>query len=250
MVVFKLKSVQSVLIFVILMLCVQIQMVPTRVLVILVSKMFFLLGLVLHQLQVQYFVISISAISNLNCILGGFLCLDVDECLDRTHDCDQTCINLPGTFACKCDQGFAEYMGDGTTCTDNDECNLNTHNCHENADCFNIPNAFQCDCKVGYTGNGVHCKNINECMENSDNCPYDSQCTDTEGTYTCSCNPGYKDAVIDGVEACVNIDECASPSTPPLCATDASCIDTRSGIQSLFFPISSMYESISLYESM
>ena len=170
----------------------------------------------------------------MNFISGGFLCLDEDECLERTHNCDQTCINLPGTFACKCDQGFAEYMGDGTTCTDNDECNLNTHNCHENADCFNIPNAFQCDCKVGYTGNGVHCKNINECMENSDNCPYDSQCTDTEGTYTCSCNPGYKDAVIDGVAACVNIDECASPSTPPLCATDASCIDTRSGFKACF----------------
>ena len=66
-------------------------------------------------------------------------------------------------------------MGDGNACTDNDECNLNTHNCHENADCVNIPNAFQCDCKVGYSGNGVHCKNINECMENSDDCPYDSQ---------------------------------------------------------------------------
>ena len=83
-----------------------------------------------------------------NLISGGFLCLDEDECLERTHNCDQTCINLPGTFACKCDQGFEEYMGDGTSCTDNDECNLMTHNCHENADCINIPNAFQCDCKV------------------------------------------------------------------------------------------------------
>ena len=84
--------------------------------------------------------------------------------------------------------------------------------------------------KVGYTGNGVHCKNINECMENSDDCPYDSECTDTEGSFTCACNPGYQDTAINGVQACVNIDECATTSTP-LCATDASCIDTRSGLK-------------------
>ena len=67
-------------------------------------------------------------------------------------------------------------------------------------------------------------------MENSDDCPYDSQCTDTEGSFTCACNPGYQDTAINGAQACVNIDECATTSTP-LCATDASCIDTRPGFK-------------------
>ena len=120
-------------------------------------------------------------------------------------------------------------MGDGTSCTDNDECALNTHNCHLNADCINIPNAFQCDCKVGYTGNGVHCKNINECMENSDDCPYDSVCTDTEGSFTCECSPGYEKNHWASVMICENINECAQVSEPPLCVGNATCIDTRSG---------------------
>ena len=61
----------------------------------------------------------------------------------------------------------------------------------------------------------------------------DLQCTDTEGSFTCACNPGYQDTAINGVQACVNIDECATPSTPP-CATDSSCIDTRARFKASF----------------
>ena len=28
--------------------------------------------------------------------------LDVDECTERTHDCDQTCVNTDGGFICSC----------------------------------------------------------------------------------------------------------------------------------------------------
>ena len=58
--------------------------------------------------------------------------LDIDECLDRTHDCQQICINLPGTFACTCEKGFSTDTNE-IDCTDNDECALRSHNCHVNA---------------------------------------------------------------------------------------------------------------------
>lgn len=38
---------------------------------------------------------------------------DVDECLEGTNDCEQTCINTPGTFICSCSDG---YTGTGKYC--------------------------------------------------------------------------------------------------------------------------------------
>ena len=121
--------------------------------------------------------------------------------MDRTHDCQQICINLPGTFACTCEKGFSTDTNE-IDCTDNDECALGSHNCHVNAgkdliledlitvglilydsylklnlneilieECINLPSGFQCDCLVGYEGNGIHCKDINECMTGAHNCP-------------------------------------------------------------------------------
>ena len=58
--------------------------------------------------------------------------LDIDECLDRSHGCQQICINLPGTFACTCEKGFSTDANE-IDCTDNDECALRSHNCHVNA---------------------------------------------------------------------------------------------------------------------
>ena len=41
--------------------------------------------------------------------------LDVDECVDKTHNCDEhaTCSNTIGSFTCMCDTGYdgAGYNG-------------------------------------------------------------------------------------------------------------------------------------------
>ena len=41
--------------------------------------------------------------------------LDIDECLDNTHDCaaEANCTNTAGSFICTCHDG---YQGNGTTC--------------------------------------------------------------------------------------------------------------------------------------
>ena len=44
--------------------------------------------------------------------------LDINECLTGSHDCSNNaeCVNLDGTFQCKCNAGFT---GDGHLCHGN-----------------------------------------------------------------------------------------------------------------------------------
>ena len=41
--------------------------------------------------------------------------IDVDECAEGVHDCDQECINNAGSFTCSCANGY-ELAEDGYTC--------------------------------------------------------------------------------------------------------------------------------------
>lgn len=36
----------------------------------------------------------------------GVDCQDIDECAEGTAACDQLCINEPGSYSCKCREGF------------------------------------------------------------------------------------------------------------------------------------------------
>ena len=44
-----------------------------------------------------------------------FLLLDLDECKDKTHQCDvnANCTNIPGSYNCTCRPG---YQGNGSIC--------------------------------------------------------------------------------------------------------------------------------------
>ena len=41
--------------------------------------------------------------------------LDIDECRVLNGGCNQTCVNKPGTYECKCDKGF-QLQDDNKTC--------------------------------------------------------------------------------------------------------------------------------------
>ena len=40
---------------------------------------------------------------------------DIDECINNTHNCTQTCTNTVGGFTCGCNDGYVLNV-DGTTC--------------------------------------------------------------------------------------------------------------------------------------
>ena len=86
------------------------------------------------------------------CIEGydgnGIECNDIDECSKNSHSCGENtdCFNIPGSYTCRCSQGFVEgHIGstapvDKTIhrpCFDIDECELRSHNCEGNQECEN-----------------------------------------------------------------------------------------------------------------
>ena len=49
-------------------------------------------------------------------IVACCLCVDIDECGRKEHNCKQTCSNTVGSFECKCRDGYSLDF-DGSTCT-------------------------------------------------------------------------------------------------------------------------------------
>ena len=50
---------------------------------------------------------------------------------------------------------------------DIDECYNGIHKCSSDAECFNTPGSYTCECSVGYTGNGYNCTGM--CLNISEN---------------------------------------------------------------------------------
>lgn len=99
--------------------------------------------------------------------------LDLDECLNGTHDCEHQCNNTYGGYECSCNEGYVLH-----------------------------PN--QASCIGKYTVltkifNLMTLSDIDECLVNNGGCichslfvncvPY---CNNFDGAYNCSCNDGYK----------------------------------------------------------
>ena len=71
------------------------------------------------------------------------------------HDCANhaTCINLPETFECECNAGWAD---NGQICGGIDECDAGTATCNPvNSICSNNYGYYACECKTGFSGDGT-----------------------------------------------------------------------------------------------
>ncbi len=148
-------------------------------------------------------------------------CVDVNECMLATDDCDANaaCANTPGGFTCTCNVG---YSGNGRTCSDVNECTAMTSNCDANATCTNSTGSFSCMCNAGFTGSGTVCTDVNECGS-TDNCDANATCTNTPGSFSCACNSGYSGSGT----TCADIDECATGADN--CDANATCSNTPAG---------------------
>lgn len=137
---------------------------------------------------------------------AGPACTDDDECELGTCDCHPAadCINLPGSYQCRCREG---WRGDGSECEDVDECLTNNGGCHPRAACRNTDGSFVCLCDTGYKGDGYSCVDIDECANDPTLCE-NGHCTNTPGGYECDCDVGFTKSP-DG-RSCLDMDECAT----------------------------------------
>ncbi|PFX16148.1 Fibrillin-2, partial [Stylophora pistillata] len=158
-------------------------------------------------------------ITQVNLYALASLVLDIDECGDRTHDCDVNaeCKNTLGSYNCACKDGFHR---NGTNCTDVDECGDRTHDCDVNAECKNTLGYYNCTCKDGFQGNGSNCTDIDECGDRTHDCDVNAECNNTLGSYNCTCTDGFKG---NGTN-CTDIDECADRTHD--CDVNAECNNT------------------------
>ncbi|EDV26971.1 uncharacterized protein TRIADDRAFT_54443 [Trichoplax adhaerens] len=74
---------------------------------------------------------------------------DYNECASRDDNLcasNQTCVNLHGSYSCKCLAGYT-----GSNCIDINEC-ITKVPCGGNATCTNTKGSYSCYCPVGYHG--------------------------------------------------------------------------------------------------
>jgi len=177
----------------------------------------------------------------------GTICVDVDECT-MENDCpaETNCVNLPGTYDCECPTGTTNIAPEGQWecsqddpcvgvecepgfeclrdngqgfCADIDECAAENGAaiCAEgNADCFNVPGAYECRCPNTLVMNNdgvcvgpcevhecplgeecsiseiagiaiVNCVDIDECAGGNQICDESAVCENTNGSYDCVC---------------------------------------------------------------
>jgi alpha-tubulin suppressor-like RCC1 family protein len=114
-------------------------------------------------------------------------CKDVDECKANADLCGVhgTCHNLPNTYECLCDDGYA-WSG---TCVDVDECGSSANTCDQFPyACVNDDGAFHCECPTGYGGTGVGddgCTDKDECALGEDTCGADTVCFNVVSSFGC-----------------------------------------------------------------
>ncbi|XP_065432237.1 adhesion G protein-coupled receptor E5-like [Chrysemys picta bellii] len=125
------------------------------------------------------------------------ICDDIDECRRNGTICEPhgTCINMPGSYMCKCSWGFGTSQKDPSQiCTDIDECKKTPDICGPNATCINTNGSYWCECRAGYVPsnrNRTLCKDIVECNKTRDICGPNATCINTNGSYWCKCQIGY-----------------------------------------------------------
>uniref|UniRef100_A0A914WNJ8 EGF-like domain-containing protein n=1 Tax=Plectus sambesii TaxID=2011161 RepID=A0A914WNJ8_9BILA len=145
----------------------------------------------------------------------GKTCLPlINECESpEKNECDRnsTCLDLPGGYLCRCNEGFIDVSPGGAREPGRqcrklaNECEDGTAQCHEFATCIDHDEGYQCRCPIGYvdlspdpvTQPGRQCAQlINECGDHGVNdCdPLNGECADTPEGFVCRCLPGFIDS--------------------------------------------------------
>ncbi|KAK9840728.1 hypothetical protein WJX81_000565 [Elliptochloris bilobata] len=125
----------------------------------------------------------------------GVDCQDIDECAEGTASCDQICINEPGSYSCKCREGFQLFGGHAKmgVCFPMDRCRESNGGCEQT--CNSQNGEALCSCKDGLrlAKDDKACEDIDECAEGSAKCEHGCRNLDPRTTglpYVCTCPDG------------------------------------------------------------
>ncbi|NXO79595.1 MATN2 protein, partial [Sitta europaea] len=134
-----------------------------------------------------FLVANFSQIETLTSTFQTKLCVP-HMCSIVEHHCDHFCINTPGSYLCKCKQGYI-LNADHKTCSTQDLCAVEKHACEQI--CVNTPGSYVCQCYEGYEldANGKSCIVVDYCALDNHGCQH--ECVNTEDSYYCRCHRGF-----------------------------------------------------------
>uniref|UniRef100_A0A8C6R1J9 Matrilin-2 n=1 Tax=Nannospalax galili TaxID=1026970 RepID=A0A8C6R1J9_NANGA len=181
-----------------------------------------------------FLVANFSQIESLTSVFQNKLCT-VHMCSVLEHNCAHFCINTPGSYVCRCRQGYILNL-DQKTCRIQDLCATEDHGCEQL--CVNVPGSFVCQCYSGYTlaKDGKRCAGehpsslccychghceIDYCASSNHGCQH--ECVNTKKSYSCRCLKGF--LLNPDKKTCRRINYCAL--NKPGC--EHECVNTEEG---------------------
>ncbi|CAK5125610.1 unnamed protein product [Meloidogyne enterolobii] len=123
---------------------------------------------------------------------GSTCQFDVNECLAGNGGCEHECVNIVGSFYCKCYSGF-ELAENGVNCIDVDECSISNGGCQFK--CINTKGGYLCQCPfpMQLAPNGRDCIKENSCKNQNGGCEQIcEERTSDSSFWRCRCRKGYK----------------------------------------------------------
>ncbi|XP_073855269.1 matrilin-2 isoform X8 [Macaca fascicularis] len=164
-----------------------------------------------------FLVANFSQIETLTSVFQRKLCT-AHMCSTLEHNCAHFCINIPGSYVCRCKQGYI-LNSDQTTCRIQDLCAMEDHNCGQL--CVNVPGSFVCQCYSGYAlaEDGKSCVAVDYCASENHGCEH--ECVNADGSYLCQCHEGF--ALNPDKKTCTRINYCAL--NKPGC--EHECVNTE-----------------------
>uniref|UniRef100_A0A7M4FSE7 Matrilin 2 n=1 Tax=Crocodylus porosus TaxID=8502 RepID=A0A7M4FSE7_CROPO len=151
-----------------------------------------------------FLVANFSQIETLTSVFQNKLCVP-HMCSIAEHGCDHFCINTPGSYVCKCKQGYI-LNADQKTCSTQDLCAIEKHDCEQI--CVNTPGSYVCQCYDGFEldEDGKKCIIVDFCAVDNQGCQH--ECVNTDDSYYCKCHPGF--ILNPDKRTCRRPDYCAS----------------------------------------
>ncbi|XP_040481843.1 matrilin-2 isoform X4 [Ursus maritimus] len=166
-----------------------------------------------------FLVANFSQMESLTSVFQNKLCT-VHMCSLLEHHCAHFCINTPGSYVCRCKQGYI-LNSDQMTCRIQDLCAAGDHGCEQL--CVNVLGSFVCQCYSGFTlaEDGKRCVEIDYCASSHHGCQH--ECVNTDDSYSCRCLKGF--TLNSDKKTCRRINYCAL--NKPGC--EHECINTEEG---------------------